>query len=139
LRGVEVAQARRGAIRASDLLLSRVLELVVHSDDIARALDLPPPAFDPPVLRAMVRVLLDALAQANPGKSVEVRVPPLAAVQCIEGLAHTRGTPPNVIETDPWTWLRLACGRKSWAEALAAHQVTASGTRADLSDRLPLL
>jgi uncharacterized protein (TIGR03083 family) len=139
LRAVDVAVARRGPIRVADLVVSRVLELVVHADDLARSLGLDPPAFERPVLRAMVRVLLDALATAHPGKAVEVRVPPFAAVQCVEGPRHTRGTPPNVIETDAWTWIRLACGRVAWAEALTAHRVSASGTRADLSSLLPLL
>jgi putative sterol carrier protein len=70
---------------------------------------------------------------------VEVRVPPFAAVQCIEGLRHTRGTPPNVIETDARTWLELATGRLQWTDAVAAGRVTASGTRADLSHWLPIL
>jgi len=74
-----------------------------------------------------------------PGRSVEVRVPPYAAVQCIAGPRHARGNPPNVVETDPLTWLRLATGRVSWDQALAAGAVTASGERADLSSELPLL
>jgi hypothetical protein len=56
----------------------------------------------------------------------------------VEGPRHTRGTPPNVIETDPATWLRLATGAQSWAEALDAGKVSASGNRADLSAHLPL-
>jgi hypothetical protein len=70
---------------------------------------------------------------------VEVRVPPYAAVQCVEGPRHTRGTPPNVIETDPRTWLELALGRTSWDAAVAAGRVRASGTRADLSAHLPVI
>lgn len=84
-----------------------------------------------------VRSSLRWLAQTNPGKSVEVRVPPYAAVQAIGGLSHTRGTPPNVIETDPSTWLALVSGAVAWADALADGRVTASGTRADLSALLP--
>jgi len=80
----------------------------------------------------------DALAERVPGKSVEVRVPPVAAVQCIPGVRHTRGTPPNVVETDPVTWVRLATGRLDWAAAIAAGQVHASGSRADLSPFLPV-
>ncbi|MDQ1722803.1 MAG: hypothetical protein QOI26_2537, partial [Pseudonocardiales bacterium] len=64
---------------------------------------------------------------------------PFAAVQCIAGPRHTRGTPPNVVETDPVTFLRLATGRADWSQALAAGQVQASGNRADLSEQLPLL
>lgn len=87
---------------------------------------------------AAVRTTLTGFAQRHPGRSVEVRVPPFAAVQAIEGPRHTRGTPPNVVETDGDTWLALAAGRLSWGEALADGRVTASGTRADLSPWLPL-
>lgn len=90
-------------------------------------------------LAAAVRLTLRTLAADAPGNTVEVRVPPFAAVQCGSGPRHTRGTPPNVIETDPRTWLELAVGRTTWAEAVAAGAVTASGTRADLSGLLPLL
>jgi hypothetical protein len=79
------------------------------------------------------------LASDVPGRSVEVRVPPFAAVQCVEGPRHTRGTPPNVVETDPQTWLELATGRLEWSDAVEAGRVTASGTRADLSHWLPVL
>jgi uncharacterized SCP-like protein len=94
----------------------------------------PPPS----ALRAAARYLLFALEAAVPGRSVEVRVPPVAAVQCVAGPRHTRGTPPNVIETDPVTWFRLATGRLGWDEALTSRAVRASGSRADLSDYLPL-
>jgi hypothetical protein len=89
-------------------------------------------------LRDAVRELLAALAGQAPGRSVEVRVPPYGAIQCVEGPRHTRGTPPNVIETDAITWLELATGRKSWEEAVRAGKVHASGLRADLSSYLPL-
>ena len=89
-------------------------------------------------MRAATRFLLDALAERAPGRSVEVRVPPYAAVQCVAGPRHTRGTPPNVIETDPLTWLALATGRLGWAAAAASGRVRASGPRADVSDYLPL-
>jgi hypothetical protein len=88
--------------------------------------------------RAAVTFLLGVLADRAPGRAVEVRVPPYAAVQCIEGPRHTRGTPPNVVETDPVTWITLAAGRTSWAEAVAAGKVRASGPRADLAAWLPL-
>ena len=65
-------------------------------------------------------------------------MPPFAAIQCVEGPAHTRGTPPNTIETDALTWIRLSIGRTPWAGAVEAHQVIVSGTRADLSALLPL-
>jgi Bacterial SCP ortholog len=89
-------------------------------------------------LRAAVTLLLGVLAGRAPGRAVEVRVPPYAAVQCIEGPRHTRGTPPNVVETDPLTWIALAAGRTGWAQAVAAGKVRASGPRADLSAWLPL-
>lgn len=90
-------------------------------------------------LARAVRVSLRALAQRAPGGAVEVRVPPFAAVQCGAGPRHTRGTPPNVVETDPRTWLALATARQTWTAALAAGQVSASGPRADLSPWLPLV
>ncbi|RSN66446.1 sterol carrier family protein [Actinomadura sp. WAC 06369] len=91
-----------------------------------------------PVVRGAVRHLLDDLAGRAPGRSVEVRVPPHAAVQCIEGPHHKRGTPPNVVETDAATWIALATGRLAWADAVADGRVRASGARADLSPYLPL-
>jgi hypothetical protein len=92
-----------------------------------------------PALAAAVRLSLRTLAQIAPGHSVEVRVPPFAAVQCIEGPRHTRGTPPNVVETDPHTWLCLATGSLSWPAAVAAGKITASGNRADISALLPIV
>jgi hypothetical protein len=93
---------------------------------------------DAALLRDAVRVLLAELAKRAPGRSVEVRVPPYGAVQCGEGPRHTRGTPPNVVETDPVTWLMLATGRLGWADALADGRVRASGNRADISAYIPL-
>ncbi|MBV8992713.1 MAG: hypothetical protein JO287_03195 [Pseudonocardiales bacterium] len=89
-------------------------------------------------LAQAVRVSLRALAQLAPGATVEVRVPPFAAVQCIAGPRHTRGTPPNVVETDPRTWLQLATARLTWTSAITEGRVRASGPRADLSPWLPL-
>ncbi|MCW2547183.1 MAG: hypothetical protein JWN96_1643 [Mycobacterium sp.] len=89
-------------------------------------------------LRIAVRALADELASANPGRSVEVRIPPFAAVQCIAGPRHTRGTPPNVVETDPATFVALACGFESWDAAVRDGRVHASGERADLRAFLPL-
>jgi hypothetical protein len=85
-----------------------------------------------------VRWTLQELADAAPGRTVEVRVPPHGVVQCVEGPRHTRGTPPNVVETDPETWLRLATGAAGWDDAVASGAVRASGTRADLSGLLPV-
>ncbi len=92
----------------------------------------------PEALRAAVRHLLDRLAALVPGRAVEVRVPPYGAVQCVEGPRHTRGTPSNVVETDPVTWVRLAAGLLPWADAVSAGLVRVSGVRADLATYLPL-
>jgi hypothetical protein len=88
--------------------------------------------------RTAVRFTLEELADVAPGNSVEVRVPPDGAVQAVHGPRHTRGTPPNVVETDPQTWLELATGVLTWAEASDAGRVHASGERADLAAWLPL-
>ena len=88
------------------------------------------------MLRDAVRALLTDLDKRAPGRSVEVRVPPYGAVQCGAGPRHTRGTPPNVVETDPVTWIMLATGRLTWSQAVAAGRVRASGNRADLSPYL---
>jgi hypothetical protein len=90
-------------------------------------------------VRDAVRFLLEELAAQAPGRSVEVRVPPHGAVQCVAGPRHTRGTPPNVVETDPMTWVALATGGMSWQSALAEGLVHASGERADLSAFLPVV
>ncbi|MEV7662865.1 sterol carrier family protein [Paenarthrobacter sp. NPDC089316] len=90
------------------------------------------------LIATAVRYSLEEVTARAPGNSVEVRVPPFGVTQCVEGPRHTRGTPPNVIETDADTWLRLVTGRLNWADAVSAHKVTASGLRADLSSLLPL-
>ncbi|MFH8678853.1 sterol carrier family protein [Streptomyces lydicus] len=129
---------RPGAMRLGDYLVTRCLELVVHGDDLAAATGTKIP-YDRQALAATTRLLADALAAKAPGGSVEVRVPPFAVVQCVEGPRHTRGTPPNVVETDPLTWIRLATGRTTWDVELAAATVHAGGERADLGGYLPLL
>lgn len=91
-----------------------------------------------PDLATAVRYTLEELGALAPGRSVEVRVPPFGAVQCIEGPRHTRGTPPNVVETDAQTWLGLAAGRLTWAQAQDSGRIRASGRRADLAAHLPL-
>ncbi|MFC7219591.1 sterol carrier family protein [Streptomyces polyrhachis] len=126
-----------GVMGAADFALTRLVRIVVLSDDLARTTGVAVP-LDRQALAAAVRVTADALAVKAPGGAVEVRIPPFAVVQCAEGPRHTRGTPPNVVETDPLTWLRLASGRVSWAEAREAAQVSASGERADLAELLPL-
>lgn len=104
---------------------------------VSRALyDEQPSAHD---LRDATRYLLEELADRAPGRSVEVRVPPYGAVQCIAGPRHTRGTPPNVIETDPATWVALAAGSAAWDDVRRTGRVRASGGRADLAEYLPLV
>ena len=90
------------------------------------------------VTATAVRWLLQVLADGEPGATVEVRVPPFGAVQFREGLSHTRGTPPNVVETDPATFVRLATGDLSWPDAVAQALVSASGSRADLTGYVPV-
>ena len=90
------------------------------------------------VTATAVRYSLEEVTARAPGNSVEVRVPPFGVTQCVEGPRHTRGTPPNVIECDAATWLAMVTGQLSWAEAVTAGRVSASGLRADLSALLPL-
>lgn len=85
-------------------------------------------------LKAATMHLIAVLVEKAPGNSVEVRVPPFAAVQCVEGARHTRGTPPAVVEMDAPTWIALGRGRLEWADA----KKRASGERSDLSDLFPL-
>ena len=92
---------------------------------------------DPQILE-QVKKTLALLAAKAPGRAIEVRVPPYAAIQCGEGPTHTRGTPPNTIEMDADTWLALASGKLSWGEATNCGVVAASGSRADLAQYLPL-
>ncbi|MGC3992580.1 MAG: sterol carrier family protein [Propionicimonas sp.] len=91
-------------------------------------------------LAAASRTICGLLAARYPGGSVELRVPPFAAVQLGIGERgrHTRGTPPNVVQTDAATLLRLASGALAWPDALATHQVRASGIHSDLAELWPL-
>jgi len=91
-------------------------------------------------LAAAVRLTARTLAELAPGASVELRVPPFVAVQCIAGPRHTRGTPPNVVETDPRSWLLLVTGLLTAADATAAARLRLSGSRAgEIADWLPLV
>ena len=129
----------RGPLSPADYLLTRVVELTVHADDLSRSRpDRPPVELDRVALRLATQGLADVLAERAPGRTLELRVPPYAAVQAIAGPRHTRGTPPNVVETDPLTWLRVAAGRMTWSDAVRAGSVQASGERADLASWLPL-
>jgi hypothetical protein len=122
-RPVDPAQTRAAVLAVADWLF-----------DGSR----PAPARD--ALAAAVRLTARTLAAAAPGASVEVRIPPFVAVQCISGPQHRRGTPPNVVETDPRTWLRLAGGLLSVTEAAAAGALHLSGSRAgEIASYLPLV
>ncbi|MEU1198817.1 sterol carrier family protein [Streptomyces sp. NPDC005813] len=137
--GTRLLDTSAGALPLADYLVTRTVELVVHTDDLNRAvpgLDIP---YDRQALAACTRLLADTLAVKAPGASTEVRIPPYAVVQCVEGPRHTRGTPPNVVETDPLTWIRLAAGRTEWKAAVEDAKVSASGERADLGGLLPLM
>jgi uncharacterized protein (TIGR03083 family) len=135
-----VIRGARGAITALDWAATRLVELVVHTDDLSRSLpDREPIPLQRNAMAAAVRTLAEIFATQAPGRSVELRVPPFVAVQAIEGPRHTRGTPPNVIETNPLTWVRLGTGRVAFATAVAEGSVRASGNRADLSAYLPVL
>lgn len=90
-------------------------------------------------LRGATIHALNVLAAQAPGRAVEVRIPPYGATQCVSGPAHTRGTPPNVVEADSVTWIRLVTGRLDWSSAIRGGSVRASGSRSDLSGYLPLL
>ncbi|MEU6610477.1 sterol carrier family protein [Streptomyces shenzhenensis] len=137
--GSRILETNAGALPLADYLVTRTVELVVHTDDLNAAVPGLEVPHDRQALAAATRLLADALAVKAPGGSTEVRVPPYAVVQCVEGPRHTRGTPPNVVETDPLTWIRLATGRLAWADAVADAKVSASGERADLGGLLPLM
>ncbi|MEP6462157.1 MAG: sterol carrier family protein [Frankiaceae bacterium] len=129
---------RPGVLPFREFLITRCVEGTVHGLDLAAATGAEP-VLDPSAVRHAVTLLADILAADAPGRAVEVRVPPYAAVQCVPGPRHNRGTPPNVIEMDPVTWLELAAGRRSWADAVKAGRVQASGRRADVSEWLPVV
>ncbi|MEU6550811.1 sterol carrier family protein [Streptomyces sp. NPDC046915] len=137
--GTRLLATNAGALPLADYLVTRAVELVVHTDDLNAAVPGLEVPYERQALAATTRLLADALAVKAPGGSTEVRVPPYAVVQCVEGPRHTRGTPPNVVETDPLTWIRLATGRLAWKDALAEARVSASGERADLGELLPLM
>ena len=137
-----VVRTPAGAATVEDAVAVAIVGLLLGADDLARTVPDPPPV---PLTRGArargSRTLTAVLAARHPGRSVEVRVPPFAAVQCAigdPGPRHTRGTPPNVVETDAVTFLRLAAGRLAWADAVRDGRVSASGLRADLSSVLPL-
>jgi uncharacterized protein (TIGR03083 family) len=135
-----VIAGRRGPLRLTDLMTTRVNELVVHSLDLSASVpDVPPVGIDSGALAISCRMLTGILAERVPGRTVEVRVPPYAAIQCVGGPRHTRGTPANVVEAQPVIWVELATGRLGWAAARRDGLLSASGERADISEYLPVL
>jgi hypothetical protein len=126
---VPTADSTRGLADDADVAAARLR--------IARLADSDTP--DRADLRLLVKHTLSLLAQGSPGRAVEVRVPPFAAVQIMSGVRHGRGTPPAVVETDALTWLALADGSLSWPAALQTGRLHASGQRSDLSAVLPIL
>ncbi|MCM4081682.1 sterol carrier family protein [Paractinoplanes hotanensis] len=110
------------------------------SESVKEALDALDRGVEPErsVQRDAVRALLAELSRKAPGRSVEVRIPPFGAIQCVPGPRHTRGTPPNVVEADPITWLLVATQRMTWADAVRDGRLRASGIRTDLTEYLPL-
>lgn len=110
-----------------------------ESDGIAALRSLLAGSIERQSVATAVRFLLEELAERAPGNTVEVRVPPYGATQCVAGPRHTRGTPPNVVELDPETWLELATGSLAWEDGLSSARISASGTRANLDGLLPLV
>jgi uncharacterized protein (TIGR03083 family) len=127
-----LVMAQRGPLRAVDAILTRVIEVTVHSLDLGAPVD-------ERALELVTRTLVQMLATTAPGRSVELRVPPYAAAQIVAGQTHRRGTPPATVEIAPADWLRLATGRITWSHAVEHGIVRASGRRSDLSPYLPLL
>ncbi len=130
--------ARDSSAPAGEPDLAGLIALLCHTRDLHPLRPDDPPPYERSALAIVTRALVDRLAGAAPGRSVEVRVPPFAATQCIEGPPHKRGKPASVVETDPLTWLDLATGRITWAAATASGRVSANGERSDLSSYLPL-
>ena len=128
---METHATDEGRVMNADPSLAQQLEACLT----AYSMDRTP---DSAVERAAVKATLDLLTVKAPGKSVEVRIPPYAAVQAVEGVSHRRGTPSAVVECDASTWLRLATGALTWADASASGRLRASGERSDLSAYLPL-
>jgi uncharacterized protein (TIGR03083 family) len=130
--GDTVVHQATGDHTLRDAAVFRVVEAVVHGLDVGIAPDRS-------ALRLVVRELAQVMTERHPGHTVEVRVPPFAAVQCVEGPKHTRGTPPNVVETDGVTFVRLCAGREAWSDLVADGRVRASGERSDLSSLMPIV
>ncbi|WP_235488277.1 sterol carrier family protein, partial [Frankia sp. AvcI1] len=130
--GDPVVATPGGPMLLTEFLRTRAVEAVVHGLDLG---------VEPlrPALKVVTRLFAELFVHRVPGHTVELRVPPFAAVQVVEGPRHTRGTPPNVVEAGPVAFVLLCAGRLAWADAVADGRISASGERADLSGHLPLL
>ncbi len=128
----KVVEQLTGRHTLKDAALFRLVEAVVHGLDVG----IQP---DPKALRIVVKELARTLAERHPGRTVELRIPPYTAVQCVEGPRHTRGTPPNVVEAEPVAFVRLCTGREDWADLVRDGRIRASGERSNLSVLVPLL
>ena len=87
-----------------------------------------------PQITATVKEILDLIRNISPGKSVELRVPPYGAIQCVAGVNHRRGTPPNTVEMSGQTLLRLINEPSLWSPLCESGEVSASGLLSDLSN-----
>jgi len=112
--------------------------VIPNEVEVVRAAYLAGQAPDRLEVKAAVKASLAALVERAPGRSVEVRIPPFAAVQAVAGHTHRRGTPAAVVEMDAPTWLALACGDLTWQQGVLSGRVHASGERSDLSEWLPV-
>ncbi len=86
-----------------------------------------------PKIAVEVKEILDLIKKTSPGKSVELRIPPYGAIQCVAGSSHKRGTPPNTVEMSAQVLIQLRSNPKLWAELVASGQISASGVASDLS------
>ena len=87
-----------------------------------------------PQFSATVKEILDLIKGISPGKSVELRVPPYGAIQCVAGSNHRRGTPPNTVEMSGQTLIRLINEPALWGTLCDSGEVRASGLLSDLSN-----
>lgn len=86
-----------------------------------------------PLIAVQVKQILDLIKDLDPGKSVELRIPPYSAIQCVKGVVHRRGTPPSVVEMSPQTLINLVMQPELWKEFHDSGLISASGTNSDLS------
>ena len=85
-------------------------------------------------IKLQVKSILDLIKSISPGKSVELRIPPYGAIQCVAGGNHRRGTPPNTVEMSGQTLIDLMKDPDSWAELCFNGEIQASGTSSNLTE-----